>query len=287
MSINRAAPATEFLPVGGRHLAYDVTGKGPLIVLAHGMGENRTAYREVAARLSAAGFRVARTDLRGHGESSTGWASYTRTDVAGDLLALIRHLGGPAVIVGHSFSGGAATIAAAEAPDLVRALVEISPFTRAQQVDLGDLLTHARYRTGATLLMGAALLRSVPLWLRYLDHACPGARPAGFGDHLAAVEADLRRPGRMAVVGKLGRSAPTDAGARLADVRCPVLVLMGTLDPDWPDPEAEGKGIVAELPAGLGRLELIEGAGHYAHVQFPAEVATAVLKFLKKGGARG
>ncbi|WP_206505579.1 alpha/beta fold hydrolase [Streptomyces chrestomyceticus] len=287
MSINRAAPATEILPVDGRHLAYDVTGKGPLIVLAHGMGENRTAYREVAVRLSTAGFRVARMDLRGHGESSTGWDSYTRTDVAGDLLALIRHLGGPAVIVGHSFSGGAATIAAAEAPGLVRAIVEISPFTRAQQVNLGDLLTHARYRTGATLLMGAALLRSVPLWLRYLDHACPGARPAGFGDHLAAVEADLRRPGRMAVVGKLGRSAPTDAGARLADVRCPVLVLMGTLDPDWPDPEAEGEGIVAELPAGLGRLELIEGAGHYAHVQFPAEVATAVMKFVKGGGARG
>ncbi|MEU7150988.1 alpha/beta hydrolase [Streptomyces sp. NPDC045456] len=287
MSINREEHTTEVLTVDGRHLAYDVTGEGPLIVLAHGMGENRTAYREVAPRLSAAGFRVARTDLRGHGESSTGWASYTRTDVAGDLLALIRHLGGPAAIVGHSFSGGAATIAAAEAPDLVRALVEISPFTRAQQVSLGDLLTHARYRTGATLLMGAALLRSVPLWLRYLDHACPGARPAGFGGYLAAVEADLRRPGRMAVVGELGRSAPTDAGARLADVRCPVLVLMGTLDPDWPDPVAEGEGIVAELPAGLGRLELIEGAGHYAHVQFPAEVAAAVLRFVKAGGARG
>ncbi|MFK8843851.1 alpha/beta fold hydrolase [Streptomyces sp. Ac-502] len=286
MSINRKERTTETLTVDGHLLAYDVTGKGPLIVLAHGMGENRTAYREVAARLSAAGFRVARMDLRGHGESSTGWASYTRTDVAGDILALIRHLGGPAVIVGHSFSGGAATIAAAEAPELVRAVVEIGPFTRAQQVSMGDLVGNARYRTGATLLMGAALLRSVPLWLRYLDHACPGPRPAGFGDYLAAVEADLRRPGRMAVVGKLGRSAPTDAGARLADVRCPALVLMGTLDPDWPDPGTEGEGIVAELPAGLGRLELIEGAGHYAHVQFPAEVAAAVLKFVK-GGARG
>lgn len=69
--------------------------------------------RETAALLAAAGYRVAATDVRGHGESSTGWASYTRIDVAGDLLALIRHLGGPAVIVGHSFAGGSATIAAA------------------------------------------------------------------------------------------------------------------------------------------------------------------------------
>jgi pimeloyl-ACP methyl ester carboxylesterase len=69
-------------------------------------------------------YRVANADLRGHGESSMGWPSVTgkqaisRTDVAGDLLALIRHLGGPAVIAGQSISGGAATIAAATEPEL-------------------------------------------------------------------------------------------------------------------------------------------------------------------------
>ncbi|MEU9762390.1 alpha/beta hydrolase [Streptomyces sp. NPDC047985] len=274
---------TEFLKTGDGRIAYDVTGEGPLIVLAHGMGDNRAAYREVAARLADAGFRVANTDLRGHGESSTGWTSYTRTDVAADLLALVRHLGGPAVVVGHSFAGGAATIAAAREPELVSAVVEISPFTRAQKIDLGALVSRARYRKGMALLMGTGLLRSVGLWKRYLDHAYPGLRPAGFADHVAALDADLRRPGRMAVVSRMGMSAPTDAGAVLADIRCPALVIGGTLDPDWADPRAEGEGIVAEMPAGLGRLEMIEGAGHYAHVQFPAEVAAAVLAFLKVG----
>ncbi len=277
---------TEFLKTGDGQLAYDVTGEGPLIVLAHGMGDNRAAYREVAARLADAGLRVASTDLRGHGESSTGWTSYTRTDVAADLLALVRHLGGPAVVVGHSFAGGAATIAAAREPELVSAVVEISPFTRAQKMDLGALVSHARYRKGMALLMGTGLLRSVGLWKRYLDHAYPGLRPAGFADHVAALDADLRRPGRMAVVSRMGMSAPTDAGAVLADIQCPALVIGGTLDPDWADPRAEGEGVVAGMPAGLGRLEMIEGAGHYAHVQFPAEVAAAVLAFLKVG-ARG
>jgi pimeloyl-ACP methyl ester carboxylesterase len=277
---------SEFLKVDDGQLAYDVTGEGPLIVLAHGMGDNRTAYREVAARLADAGFRVANIDLRGHGESSTGWASYTRTDVAADLLALIRHLGGPAVLVGHSFAGGAATIAAAQEPELVSAIVEISPFTRAQKIDLGGLASHARYRKGMTLLICAGLLRSVGLWKRYLDHAHPGIRPAGFHDRLTALDADLRRPGRMAVVSMMGMSAPTDAGAVLADIQCPALVIEGALDPDWADPAAEGEGIVAGMPEGLGRLEMIEGAGHYAHVQFPAEVTTAILAFLK-AGARG
>ena len=104
---------TEFLDVDGGRIAYEVTGEGPLVVLAHGMGDNRTTYRFLAPVLAEAGYRVASTDLRGHGESSTGWPSYTRTDTAGDLVALIAQLGGPAVIVGHSFAGGSATIAAA------------------------------------------------------------------------------------------------------------------------------------------------------------------------------
>ncbi len=64
-------------------------------------------------QLVAAGYRTATADLRGQGESSVGWASFTRTDTAGDVLALIRHLGAQAIIVGSSFAGGAATIAAA------------------------------------------------------------------------------------------------------------------------------------------------------------------------------
>lgn len=271
---------TEFLELDGGRLAYDVTGEGPLIVLAHGMGDNRAAYREMAALLVDAGYRVATVDQRGHGESSTGWSSYTRTDSAADLLAVVKHLGGPAVLVGHSFTGGSVTIAAAQEPESVTAIVEISPFTRAQKVDFGGLFSNARYRKGMTLLMGAGMFRSAGLWKRYLHHAYPGARPAGFAEHLAALDADLRRPGRMAVVGKMGMSAPTDAGARLGDIRCPALVVEGSLDPDWTDPHAEGEGIVAAMPSGLGRIEVIEGAGHYPHVQFPAEVVAAVLAFL-------
>ncbi|MET9699592.1 alpha/beta hydrolase [Streptomyces sp. NPDC006529] len=287
---------TEFLRTDGGRLAYDVTGEGPLVVLAHGMGDNRGAYGALAALLVDAGHRVARTDLRGHGESDAGWASYTRTDVAGDLLALVRHLGGgSAVLVGHSFAGGAATIAAAEEPELVRAVVEIAPFTRAQKIDFGALATRARYRKGMLLLMGTGLLRSVGLWKRYLRHAHPGMRAGDAAPHaphgagtgldarLASLEADLRRPGRIAVVAAMGMSAPTDAGARLADVRCPALVVEGTLDPDWADPRAEGEGIVAGMAAGVGRLEMVEGAGHYPHAQFPAETAALILGFLKDG----
>jgi len=278
---------TEFLDIEGGRIAYDVTGSGPLVVLSHGIGDRRQAYRFLAPMLAQAGYRVASADLRGHGESSMGWKSVTgkdaisRTDIAGDLLALIRHLGGQAVIVGHSISGGAATIAAAQAPDLVSGIVEINPFTKTQKLHVGALLRIRRYRRGLSLLMGTQLFRSPWIWMRYLDVAYP-AKPADYAEYMAALAAKLREPGRMAEFMKTGKSTPADAGAQLANVTVPALVIMGTLDPDFADPRAEGDAIVAAMPSGLGTVAMVEGAGHYPHAQSPDQVAALVIPFLKE-----
>ena len=276
---------TEYLAVDGGTIAYEVAGSGPLIVLAHGMGDSRAAYRAVIPPLVAAGYRVAAVDLRGCGESSVGWPAWSRTAIAGDLLAVIRHLGGPAVLVGHSISGGAATIAAAQEPSLITAVVELAPFTRRQSIRLGDLRVK-RLRRGMLRLLGTGAFGSVPLWRSYLDVAYPGVKPADWAERLGHIDSLLREPGRMKAMQGMGRSAPTDAGAQLGNVGCPVLVVMGTLDPDWADPHAEGSAIVDALPSGLGRLEMIEGAGHYPHDQFPDQVVSLMLAFLRSAAAR-
>lgn len=247
------------------------------------MGDSREAYRFLTPMLVEAGFRVAAVDVRGCGESSIDWPAYTRTDIAGDLVALVQHLGGPALMVGHSISGGAVTIAAATAPELVTAVVELAPFTRKQSVSLGDLRS-ATFRRGMTRLLGTAVLGSTKQWAKYLDLAYPGIKPADWDVRMAQMTAMLEQPGRMKVLQKMGKAAPVDAGAQLANVRCPVLVVQGSADPDWASPVAEGEAILADLPAGLGQLDVIDGAGHYPHVQYPAEVAASMLTFLD--GAR-
>ena len=272
---------TEFLDITGGRIAYDVAGEGPLVVLSHGIGDRRQAFRFVVPQLVRAGFRVAAADMRGHGESSLGdWKSISRTDVAGDLIALIRHLGGPAVIVGHSLSGGAATIAAATAPDLVSGIVEIGPFTRKVQYSLGGLLRVRRYRRGTLLMGGVLLLRSLKMWMDYLDLAYPD-KPADYADYMAALRAKLSEPGRMAEFLKTLKTSPADAGAALPRISCPALVIMGTEDPDWADPGAEAEGIVAAMPTGLGTAGLIKRGGHYPHAQCPEEVAELTTSFLR------
>ncbi len=273
---------TEFLDIeGGPRIAYDVAGEGPLVVLSHGIGDRRQAFRFLTPELVRAGFRVAAADMRGHGESSEGdWESISRTDVAGDLVALIRHLGGPAVIVGHSLSGGAATIAAATAPDLVSGVVEIGPFTRKVQYSLGGIVRVRRYRRGTLYMAGVMMLHSLRSWFRYLDLAYP-EKPDDYAAYMAALRAKLSEPGRMAEFLKTMKSSPADAGAALPRISCPALVIMGTEDPDWADPQAEADGIVAALPAGLGAVAMIKGGGHYLHAQCPDEVAVLTTSFIR------
>ncbi|MFG6403938.1 alpha/beta fold hydrolase [Microbacterium sp. P04] len=272
---------TEFLTLDEGTIAYDLSGNGPLVVLAHGMGDSRHSYRFIVPALVAAGYRVANVDIRGAGESSTDWKGYSRTDIAGDLVALVRHLGGPAVIVGQSISGGAATIAAATAPELIVGLVELAPFTRKQSVDLGGLLRNKKHRAGTIELAKVMMGGSLKAWLAYLDLAIP-AKPADWSAERARIETTLSRPEKMRALTAMTKTTPADAGALLGDVRCPVLIVEGSADPDWADPRAEGERIIADLPAGVGELAVIEGAGHYPHTETPDALLGLLLPFLNK-----
>jgi pimeloyl-ACP methyl ester carboxylesterase len=71
----------------------------------------------------------------------------------------------------------------------------------------------------------------------------------------------------------------TAAGERLARVTAPALVLMGTRDRDFPDPEAEARQIASSL-GGPAEVRMVEGAGHYPHAEMPTVVGPQVIAFL-------
>jgi pimeloyl-ACP methyl ester carboxylesterase len=120
----------------------------------------------------------------------------------------------------------------------------------------------------------------VSAWMRFWRGLYPTAHPADFDDYAARLRANLREPGRLAALRSMMASVSgPDLEARLDRVTAPSLVVMGTADHDFPDPAAEAELIAGRLG---GEVAMIEGAGHYPHVEFPAETGPAIVRFARE-----
>jgi pimeloyl-ACP methyl ester carboxylesterase len=259
---------TQFLHHQSGRIAYDDVGGGPLVICVPSMGDVRAEYRFLAPTLVAAGYRVVTMDVRGHGESSTAWDDFSVAGVGSDIVALARSLqAGPAVIVGESMAAGAAVWAAAEAPDCVAGLVLIGPFVRGETTAMNRLLYTALFSRP----WGPAA------WQWFYKTLYPARKPADFTAYIAALRKNLAEPGRMEALQKMLAASKGASEQRLGRVQVPVMVLMGSKDPDFKDPAAEAQFVADSLH---GSLHMIEGAGHYPQAEMPEATAPHILAFL-------
>jgi pimeloyl-ACP methyl ester carboxylesterase len=262
--------STKFLHRQDGFLAYDDSGTpGPLVLMVPSLGDVRAEYRFAVPPLVAAGYRVVTLDMRGHGESSTGWPDYSLAAVGSDILALIEHLAvGPAVVVATSYPAGAAVWAAAERPAAVQALVLIGAFVRNISVSPVEKLALNLTTSGPW---------KVWAWDIFYNSLYPSQKPADFADYRRRLKANLSEPGRVAAL-KAMANEPRDASAtRLEKVQAPALVVMGSKDPDFKSPAEEAEFIAKEVG---GRVAIIDGAGHYPHAEIPAETVPVITDFL-------
>jgi pimeloyl-ACP methyl ester carboxylesterase len=273
-----SATPTRFLDRPGGRIAYEETGSGPLVVLLPGIGDLRQVYRFLAPRIAAAGYRVVSMDLRGLGESSTGWDDYTAAATGADVLALVRELdAGPAHLVGNSAAAGAVVWAAAEAPELVRSLVLAGPFVRAYEPS-------SRWqRLAAWGMVNLGLRRpwGTFAWDAYYRSLYPTAKPADLATYRDRLKANLGERGRLEAVRAMFRADNREIETRLGAVRAPTLVVMGTKDPDFAGYPGGPEGEADRVAERLGSTPfLVEGAGHYPQAEMPDQVGPAVIRFL-------
>jgi pimeloyl-ACP methyl ester carboxylesterase len=264
----RVAPPTTYLSRPEGRIGYEIAGAGPLVVLVPGMGDLRGSYRFLAPALREAGYRVAATDLRGHGDSDTTFARYGDVETADDIAALIEHLGGPAVVIGNSMGAGAAVLVAAHRPELITGLVLVGPFVR-------NPATGALQR----LMLRAAMARpwAAMTWKAYLPKLYAGERPADFAAYRNEVVAALRRPGYAKAFSLTTRTDHAAAEAELSKLSTPAMIVMGSEDPDFPDPRVEADWIAAALKADV---LMVPDAGHYPQSQRADVVTPAIVRFL-------
>ena len=250
-------------------IAYDDTGEGPLVVCVPSMGDVRAEYRFLIPQLVLAGYRVVSMDVRGLGETSPGWSDYSVAGIGKDIIALIRELNaGPAVIVGTSMAAGAAVWAAAEAPDLSRGMILVGPFVRGD----GNWFLETLFSILFSRPWGPSM------WVKYYSSLYPSRKPADFARYSAELLNNLQEPGRLESLIQMLRASKRASEERIPHVNKPALVLMGSKDPDFKNPEAEAQWVAENLK---GAHIMIEDAGHYPHAEIPEVTGPLILSFLE------
>lgn len=256
--------------VNGTRLYYEVAGSGPPLVLVPGFTLDTRVWDPQWEPL-ARRFQVVRYDRRGFGRSSPpGDAPYSHHE---DLKGLLDALGvGPAALLGHSSGGSNAVDFALAYPESARALVlygsllggyALSPEFAAVVEGLKD--TARTWGPEAAKAMWGGLLDFRPA---APDAASPELLRAILDGYSAWhwLHDDPVRP------------LDPPAAGRLAELRAPVLTLLGDRDvPDCHD-------IAALVQAAAPRAEsvVLPGLGHLAHLEAPGRFNEAVLAFLER-----
>jgi pimeloyl-ACP methyl ester carboxylesterase len=107
----------------GRKIFYQITGKGPAIVLLHGFMESSAMWKNYVRKLSES-FKVITIDLPGHGQSDVLAESHSMELMAEAVSSVITGAGiKNCLVVGHSMGGYVALALAEKHPRKVKALV--------------------------------------------------------------------------------------------------------------------------------------------------------------------
>jgi 2-succinyl-6-hydroxy-2,4-cyclohexadiene-1-carboxylate synthase len=238
-------------------------GPGQPLVLVHGFTQTQAAWEPVAARLRAR-WRLVRVDLPGHGGSAGVRVGFE------EAAALLGECGGRAAYVGYSLGGRLCLRLALDRPELVRALVLLGaspgiadPAARAERRAADEALAAGIERGGVAAFLDR--------WLAGPLFATLPQELAGRQDRLANTPEELAAALRL-----LGAGAQAPLWDRLAGLRCPTLLVAGTLD-------AKFAALAGEMAAAIGpaaHLQLVPDAGHAAHLERPAELAALLDGFL-------
>lgn len=260
-------------------------GSGKLALCLHGFPDTAWTWQHLLPELAAAGFHAVAPFMRGYAPTEIpADGGYAIADLAADAVALHDALGGDedAVLIGNDWGAEAAYAAAAAAPNRWRRLVTLAiPPAGLDDLLLTDYDQLKRFFYLFLLqdhpVLGELVVakENMAFLNRLWQEWSPGFDGSGA---LAKVKESLRAPANLAAAiayyqaTNLGEDGETPAIAPQ-----PTLYLHGTSD----------GCIGADLVRGAGdylapgsRLEFIENAGHFLHLERPAEVNAKILAWV-------
>ncbi len=255
-----------YLNAHGCRVYYEEAGSGKPILLLHGWNASSQAFKPIFYRL-AKNRKVRAIDFPGFGQSElpplSPQVAWDTQDYAQLVKEALDSFGdGPTDIVAHSFGARVAIRLAAQHPNAVKRLILTGAAGIRIKKNVPPLKT--------ALAKLAKAVSFVPIIGGAVKEAI--YRKIGSPDYLAAGD---MRPILVRVVNE-------DLEPLLKDIKNEALLIWGNEDAETPL-EAGRK-----MNAGISnsRLEIIEGAGHYAFADRPEEFYGLLDDFLEKSPRR-
>lgn len=259
------------LRLDGRTIAYDLVGPeaAPVVCMTHSLASDGGMWTEQVPPLLAAGFRVLRIDMRGHGGSGPVAGDYTMSALASDVAAVLDALSIQRVhFIGLSIGGmlGQAfalehgdKLASAMWCDTLPASPAGAPEVWQQRVDTVRGANSLAPLADPTIerWLTDAVKQSRPGRWKQIRDTIIGTTPAGYLGCVAAIR-------------------KFDFVARLPSLKLPLLVVCGSDDAGTP---AADNRLLAGLVPG-GRYEEIGDARHFPNVEHPDTFNRIMLGWL-------
>jgi 3-oxoadipate enol-lactonase len=259
------------LTLAGRRIYYDLTGAeaGPLVCFTHSLSSDSGMWAEQVPPLLAAGYRVLRLDMRGHGGSDPVPGDYTMTELAADAAAALDALGlGPVHYIGLSIGG------------MLGQAFAIKHGAKLKSMMLCDTLPASPVAAKAAWTERTAAVKAA----NSLVPLAEGTMERWFTDAFKARNPARWRQIRDTIVGTtpqgfLGCAAAIqdfDFVAKLPALKTPTLVVCGA--DDQGTPASENQRIASLIPG--ARYEAIPDARHLPNVEHPEVFNRIMLGWL-------
>ncbi len=236
----------------------------PPLLLLNSIGTDLSSWDRAMPSLLR-DFRVLRMDARGHGASDAPPGDYRMMDLADDVAAVMDAAGvAEAAVAGVSLGGMVAMALALDHLERVSSLALICTSAEMDRAAWEDRI--AAVRSGGTQAIADLALG------RFLSPAFAKTHPQ-IADTLCDGLIAMSDDGYAGCGAAIRDMALVD---RIAAISAPTLVVAGQRDISTPAPE-HGARIAERIPG--ASLELLDCA-HLAQIEAPAELATALRKFL-------
>jgi pimeloyl-ACP methyl ester carboxylesterase len=281
------------IAANGLDFGYLEAGSGPLALCLHGFPDSAWTWRHLLPRLADAGFHAVAPFLRGYAPTAVPEdGRYQTAAVALDADALHQELGGgdDAVIIGHDWGAMATYIAANHAPERWRRVVTMA-VPPAGAVAAG-FLTYAQLKRSWYMFFFQHGLADMVVGmndLSFIDGLWEDWSPGyDASEDLPHVKDCLRDPANLmaalgyyrATLGNVGLDPALDGVQAKGGepTKQPTLYLHGRTDGCMGIEVAEGARMF--LTSEGSRMEVVEDAGHFLHVERPDAVNDLIVDFV-------